>query len=308
VKLNFKTILPIIIFLFVAFSSLYSGATKFEDLKIDDKKEYIFRLVNGDEISGAVIGFEEDEVDGAGLKIKTELGNAYLFESQIKSIYSKEEYYRHSHRVFMLPTAEPIGDNHFVGNVELAMLYAGFGVGDIVSITAGSTIIPFLPGNQQAQLLNLKTTILKEPFESMDGHISVALGANLGFLNSNNRFVHYYGVASFMGSRSRITTAVFYKAGSRDFYDVRVRDQFFFINYPDGGIGIALGLETKFSHWNGVRFIGELWNSDLTRPSNTGVFLGFRLSNTRLSADFGLAFFTQPLALPFFSFAWTPFD
>jgi hypothetical protein len=50
-----------------------------------------------------------------------------------------------------------------------------------------------------------------------------------------------------------------------------------------------------------------LWNSDITKPSNSGILLGFRIGNSNVSADFGLAIFTTPYFIPFTSFVWTPF-
>jgi hypothetical protein len=35
--------------------------------------------------------------------------------------------------------------------------------------------------------------------------------------------------------------------------------------------------------------------------------LGLRVSNTAVSADFGMAFFTAPAIAPYFGFSWTPF-
>jgi hypothetical protein len=77
--------------------------------------------------------------------------------------------------------------------------------------------------------------------------------------------------------------------------------------YEDGSFGLALGVDTHLSAWKDVRIIGELWNSNISKPTDTGVLLGVRLGNTKFSADFGLALFTSPFLLPFTSFSWTPF-
>jgi hypothetical protein len=68
-----------------------------------------------------------------------------------------------------------------------------------------------------------------------------------------------------------------------------------------------MGIDTEISGRHGLHFIGELWNSDVNQPTNSGVLLGLRLFNSGFSADFGVAFFMQPFVAPFASFVITPF-
>jgi hypothetical protein len=101
---------------------------------------------------------------------------------------------------------------------------------------------------------------------------------------------------------------MFYKAGSDDYYKVRMGANSIDMNYADGSFGLGIGIDSRFSSMHDLHFIGELWNSDVTRPTHSAVMLGLRLCSSNFSADFGLSFFTQPFVAPFCSFVWTPFD
>ncbi len=297
--LNRTIYISIFIFLF-AFASLYS-------IDLEYGKVYIFKLKNGDLITGAVQNEVEVDEYGKGISVETQLGEAVIFYNQIEEHHLEEDYYRHGHRVYFMPTAEPIGDDHFVGNYELLFLRGGFGVMDRISVTAGRSIIPTVASNEQVTNLNMKFTVLKEEYESFEGNLQLAVGGNLAFVNHDNRFIHAYTVATFKRKRSRISLALFSKLGSDDLNQASFRDNVFDINYANGSFGLSIGLDTKFTHWHGVHFIGELWNSNVAKPQDTGVLLGFRIANTEFGADFGLAFFTAPAVAPFFSFVWTPF-
>ncbi|MFP4370360.1 MAG: hypothetical protein ACLFR2_12345 [Candidatus Kapaibacterium sp.] len=272
-----------------------------------DTEQYQVRLKNGDILTGYILEMENDPEEGEGFRFQTYIGTALIFESQIEEIRLFKDSYRHKHRVFLLPTADPIGDDHFIGAFELAFFYAGFGIGDIVSITAGRSVVPTIPGEDQVSLMNLKATVYDYEFETMEGGVAIALGGNLAFINNDNRLIHSYAVSTFRGAKSRLTGAVFYKMGSRDIYTLRFNNEIVDMIYTDGSFGIALGLDTRISDRHGLHVIGELWNNDINSPTNTGIMLGLRLSNTNFAADFGMSFFTQPLVLPIASFSWTPF-
>lgn len=280
---------------------------KAEYIKLEYGKVYVFKLKNGDLITGLVSKEAQDEKFGNGISVETQLGEAVIFYDQIVECRLEEEQYRHAHRVFLMPTAVPIGDNHFIGDFELLFIYGGIGIMDKISVTAGRSIIPTIASDEQITELNVKFSVLEEKYENFDGKLNLAIGGNLALINDNNRFIHAYGVATFQKKRSRLSAALFFKLGSEDTYRPHFKNNFFDINHPNGAVGLALGLDTKFTHWHGLHFIGELWNANITKPQNTGVLLGFRLANTEFSADFGLAFFTAPIVAPFFSFVWTPF-
>lgn len=294
-------------YLTILFFSILSISLNAKDIDLNFGDTYVFKLKNGDLITG--LAKNEVEVDnfGKGITVETQLGEAVIFYDQIEEYRLEEEQYRHAHRIYFMPTAVPIGDNHFVGDFELLFIYGGFGIMDKISVTAGRSIIPTIPSEEQITEMNIKFTVLEEKYEDFDGKLDLAVGGNLAFINNDNRFIHAYSVATFQKKRSRLSAALFFKLGSEDVYRPNFRDNFFDVNYGNGSVGLALGLDTKFTHWHDIHFIGELWNANLAKPQDTGVLLGFRLANTKFGADFGLAFFTTPVVAPFFSFVWTPF-
>lgn len=268
--------------------------------------QYVIRLKNGDLLTGYVVEMVSTAEEGDGIRFKTELGTATVLASQILEIAPKETRYRHSHRVFLLPTAEPIGNDHFAGVFELMFLYAGFGFENL-SVTAGRSMIPAVDSRDQLTEFNVKYTLFNFPFEEMEGGMSFAIGGNLAYANSDNQIMHGYVASTFRGERSRITGTVFFKTGSKDFYVINLGRNSVDMIYEDGAFGLGLGLDTKISSRHDLHFIGEMWNNNISKPTNTGVLLGFRLWNTTFSSDFGIAFFTQPFLVPFVSFVWTPF-
>jgi hypothetical protein len=287
--------------------SISADNTIFKNMIPSQEIIYVIELTNGDVFTGTIEEFVHNQEDGDGIKMKTELGKATIFASQIDVIRTIDEYYRHNHRIFLLPTAEPISNNHFIGDFEGLFLYAGTGIGDIFSITAGRSIVPGISSKEQISELNVKFTVFSDEIKDISKKISVAVGGNMAFINSDNRFIHIYGAGSIRFTKSLITATIFYKAGSKDFYNVSAYNNLFDINYSDGSFGLAGGLDSRLFSNQNVHIIGEIWNSDITRPSNSGVFLGLRLCSRQFSADFGFSFFTEPFVAPFMSFVWTPF-
>jgi hypothetical protein len=293
---------------FLMFSVVKAEEGMLDNILPNKNLIYIIKLHNGDILSGYVVEMVNHPDEGEGIKFSTEMGTATIYESQIEIIKPYFDYYKHNHRIFLQPTAEPIGSNHFVGNFELLFFYAGAGIYDIVSITAGRSMIPAIRSDQQLNVLNTKFTVLEMPLNSPARKLSFALGANLGFVNHDNRMIHYYGVGTFSMTRSVFSAIMFYKAGSDDYYKVRMGANSIDMNYADGSFGLGIGIDSRFSSMHDLHFIGELWNSDVTRPTHSAVMLGLRLCSSNFSADFGLSFFTQPFVAPFCSFVWTPFD
>jgi hypothetical protein len=302
-----KLISFILIFILMQIK-LFANEDPWKNIFPDKSTEYIIVLDNGDILTGYIDEYINSPELGEGIKFKTSIGIAEIFNSQIKTIKTNEENYRHGHRVFLLPTADPIGSNHFIGSFELLFLYMGAGIGDIFSITAGRSIVPGIASSQQLSVLNLKATLFEETFDTIKRKLSLAVGGNLGFVNSNNRMIHYYGTGTFKLSKTSITAAIFYKAGSQDYNKLVFYDNVVDMYYENGSFGIGMGIDTRFGDTHGLHFIGELWNSNVAKPTHTGVLLGLRLCNSNFSADFGLAFFTQPFVAPFTSFVWTPFN
>ncbi|MBI5326171.1 MAG: hypothetical protein HZB41_13025 [Ignavibacteriae bacterium] len=298
----------LIIFLLIILSEyLYSENDILKGILPNREQEYILRLNNGDIVSGYVIEMVNDPEDGEGIKLKTAVGNAIVFANQITEIKPGEGQYRQNHSIYLLPTAEPISSNHFIGLYELMFLYAGAGFGDIVSVTAGFSFLPGISSSQQISVLNLKLSLLSLVFEDVARKMTLALGGNLAFVNSHNRFIHVYGVSTIELSRTKLTASVFAKTGSKDVYDIFFGNNRIDLIYEDGSFGIGLGLDTKITKRHDLHLIGELWNSNVAKPSNTAVLLGIRLCNSSFSSDFGITFVTVPYMIPFVSFKWTPF-
>ena len=299
--------LLVVLFAMLSLNSIASAADKLNGLTIASQVYYI-RFVSGDVVSGTVLEYIHSDEFGDGIRFSTELGTARVFESQVLEILPDYEFYKHSHRVFLLPTAEPIGRNHFIGSFELLFLYGGFGVGDVLSVTAGRSIVPAIRSDEQINELNAKLTFLSVATEdSTDNRIVMAAGANYATLNSDNKLLYFYGVATAKLSKTNFSALVFYNASADPITSIRFGENLYNMNYANRGFGVGLGLDTKLAGRNDIRVIGEIWNSDITRAYHTLALLGIRLFGTQFSADFGLAFSTYPFAAPFASFVWTPF-
>ncbi len=298
--IKIRYILPVLLFIASVGFAQNIDEQDFEDVQV------IIRLKNGDIMTGNILQYIEDET-GEGIRFKTQIGTTIIYSKEILEIREYYDYNRHKHRVFLMPTAEPIGDDHFIGNFEIGLFYAGFGISEYFSFTAGRSIIPGIPAKHQISLFNAKVTLLTNKWQNMPGGMKVAIGSNFTFVNHNNRIDNYYITTTLHFDRSRLTGTVFTKNGQRDYYDVRFLNNLYDLTYENGAFGVGLGLDTKFSEWHDLRFIGEIWNNNVSRPTDSGVLLGVRLGNTEFASDFGIAFFTQPFLIPFVSFTWTPF-
>ncbi len=289
----------------IIYSSVSFASVKKEEFQLGEC--YVLRLSNGDEIEGKIESFIIDDEEGEGIKFDCELGIAKVFFNQITEAIKCSKYYRNSHKYFLLPTAIGIGKNHFVGLLEMFVLYGGFGITEYFSVIAGRSILPWLYSNQQLTLLNIKGSLPEINFEDIPRKLHLAFGGNLGFANNNNRFIHFYGVATALFYKTSISLSAFYKAGNEDFYLIRYGINSIIMNYPNGSFGVSFGLDTKIPSYKGMHLIAELWNIDVQRPTHTGLFLGLRLSNSSICSDFGLGWFTQPFILPIVNFTWSPF-
>jgi len=278
-----------------------------KNVVIDGETAYMIRFTSGEMVVGVVV-----ELVGSGkqesLIIKTRLGKALIAVADIAEMTLLGNLYRHNHRVYLMPTAEPIRGNHFVGAWQLLFLYGGFGVGNI-SLTGGLTLVPGLSGEEQGKLLNVKATVFSTEVDESGNRGTLALGGNLTFANSSNLIWNGYAAATFSGQRTSITALAFTKIGAPDTYTVRAGNfgQAFGLRYEAGAFGLGIGLDSRFTERQDLHVIAELWTPRLAQLSNTGLLAGLRLANTSVSMDFGLAVFPQPLVLPFVSFAWTPF-
>ncbi len=273
-----------------------------------DDVTYIVRLTNGDLISGPVTLIDSDS-DGTYIRINAVIGRAKIYAKEIDWIGSMDDHYRHRHRGFIMPTAQPIRSDHFASLIEGVFPYIGFGISEYISITAGRTLIPGIPWSDQVSAINGKLTLAKSEAGLVeDGWQYYALGINVGWLNDVNFMGHIYGVATWTGKRTQASTMFFGKFAGEDVYTVSGGNFFapFNFAYENGTIGAALSLDTRFPEFHDLHFVGELWAQDLTRPSNTMLYMGLRQANTAVAMDFGLALVPGPVVFPLVAVAWTP--
>jgi hypothetical protein len=277
-----------------------------QSIRAGFSQEYTVRLLNGDILTGLIIEVMSKPDDG--IKLETGIGTLTIFAQEIAEITVRTKTYRHNHRLYIMPTAEAIGTNHFVGLWELLFAYAGIGITDYVSITAGRSLAPVVLPEEQVSLINLKITPYSGVIDDSGNRITAAIGGNLTLLNAANPLWHAYAGATFHSTRTSITGLLFYKTNDPTLYRVTARNFLdFAFAYAPGTFGFGAGLDSRIGDRQDVHFIGELWNGNIVQPSSTAILLGLRIGNTALSADFGLAIFTQPFAFPFVSFVWTPF-
>jgi len=308
--MNIKTsrfpLFSLIIF-FISFCALFSKEFNEDELYNLRDKNIIIRMMNGDILTAKILDFEKSDSANYSLSVQTPIGKTKVFSYEIAEVQPVEKYNRQSHRIYLLPMAEPIGQNHFIGDFEMLFLYGGVGISNFLSITAGTSIIPYIPLNDQISVANAKVTFLTLKGDTYLDKMSFALGGNYALINTENKIYHIYTSISITMPKTIASLSVFTKFGNHDVYAVHFDNNLFDMTYENGSFGIAAGLDTRFSTTKDIHFIGEVWNSDVAKPTNTAVLVGFRICNTTLSADFGVAITTSPFFIPFASFVWTPF-
>ena len=293
----------------VAAQELGIGDHTLDVFEFDTDAEYYVRLVNGDVVTGQIVEISSDSL-GSFLRIATSFGRARLYAREISWMGLREESYRARHRGILLPTAQPIGKDHYLALVEGVMPSIGIGIGSILSITAGRTVVPGIGWSNQFSTVNIKGTIHEGPNGLVEqGKQVYALGVNGAWINDVNFIGHLYGVATFTGKRTSVSTLVHAKISGKDDYTVSGGTLFspFRFPYANGTIGVAFMMDVRFPEMHDLHFIGELWNADLTRPSNSALFVGMRQGNTTLTFDFGLAVLPGPNVAPALVVQWTPF-
>src|SRR5205085_5999608 len=93
---------------------------------------------------------------------------------------------RDGYRHFIMPTAKPIEGGYF-GFWELAFMQAGYGFGDVVSLSAGFTVMPTVAFRSQFGFIQAKLTLYD------DLGFTLAGGLNFLRLTSDNTFLHFFG-------------------------------------------------------------------------------------------------------------------
>ncbi len=301
-----------------------------ENTNIESNTTYIVKLNNGDVISGNIIAIVSTITDfNAILNKETNIDSfvpfiivkffdeeIIIYEDEIIDIKVRKvvenvfQYQNHS--LFLMPTANPISNNHYIGNYELFFIMGGVGISDYVSLIGGYSFIPFTAASDQIALVNAKISI---PYINVkkNNDLCFAFGYNYGHINTHNKMHHLYGIGTYNFkddyNPTNISAGIFYKIGDQKFPEwARLLDRSFLFNYPDGGFGLCGGFERHFSSRKDLSLILEIWNADVGNASDTGILLGFRLAGSKVYADFGLSVITTPFAAPFFSFVWMPFS
>ncbi len=270
------------------------------------KGNYIsIQLENDDIISGKINDFISDKDYGEGIKLDTEIGEAMIFEYQIKKIISHENTYRYNNRSIFLPTAYPIEDDHFIGLSELALINAGFGITKYFSIMGAHSVIPGATYDSQIFYLNGKVTFFNDYIDKNLGKLALAGGVNIARIGKESLIWHGFLGASLNFNTTTISANLFYKFGGQDLYDYRYRDFIWTYGYTDGSFGLSLALDKQISE-KGLHVFVEIINNDFTNYKKTSITSGIRFSNHKFGADLGLGLFGgQPL--PIMQFFWTPF-
>jgi hypothetical protein len=205
---------------------------------------------------------------------------------------------RDGYRHFIMPTAKPI-EGGYAGFWELAFLQAGYGFGDVVSVSGGFTIMPTVAFRSQFGFIQGKLTLYD------DQGFSLATGINFLRMTSDWPYWHLFGVLTFEnGSGTRYTGSVFYKLSGSDFPMVDVFPYGSFGFTYGGALGGGLGFDTPFPDNSNVRFIAEAWNHDISTPNKLALLGAFRVESERFSSDFGFIYFTLPLLAPVANFVW----
>jgi hypothetical protein len=292
--------------LFFLLNLLLSGAVAAQPA-LQPGQRYLLRLLNGDVLEGQFVDSTQLSDTLPAWRFRTLIGTATIAVREVAELVPLEEHYRHGHRIFLQPTAEPVAGNGFIGLAGLFALYAGVGLQDWLSVVGGHTLLPKVPAAEQLWVLNVKFTLLQAPNLTMPGTLWLAVGGNITALNSANQLLHLYAVGSVAGVRTRLSAAVMAKLAGEDLMTVRFGSWGSVpVAYQSGAVGIALGLDYRPSARRDMRLLLELWNADIRSPSRTGILAGVRLYNSAVALDFGLFWFGYPLAIPAANVAWTP--
>jgi hypothetical protein len=265
-----------------------------------DSLHYIVQMKSGDSFRGNLVAHTDTTVT-----IVTEFGRVSIDKRLVASFIPLDGPYRRRAHHFLMPSASPNGPGGFISNYELGFYYAGFGLGNGATITAGATIVPGIPLKHQLYHAGAKFTIERsEEYE-------LALGAAYTFLTTDHPYGHVYAVGTFPAGTARYSAMIMYRATGDDVARLRIApfgstDTTDITVFYDGAVGAAFGFDGPAFGRDDMMWVGEIWNNDITKPQNTVSMVGIRLMNETLSADFGIALFTAPFVAPVFSFTWRP--
>lgn len=262
-----------------------------------DSLRYIVRMQSGESFRGNLIGYTDSTVT-----VQTEFAQVVIPKRFIDSFDPLDGPYRRRSQHFLMPSASPNGPGAFLSNYELGFLYGGFGLGYGATVTAGATIIPGISMSSQIYHVGAKFTIERS------AEYELAVGAAYTYITTSYPYAHIYAVGTFPVGNARYSALLLYRAAGQEAAPIEFQafdfdTTRFILRYP-GSLGVALGFDAPAFGRDDMYWIGEIWNNDITSPGNTVSMLGVRVTNERLSADFGLALFTAPFVVPVTSFTW----
>ena len=300
----------VLMLVIVSCITVLSADDKFplENFDPDPELIYYVRTINGDVLSGLTTQVKEDG-KGNYIELTTINGRIRIYEENIAWIGLYIDSYRADSRGLLIPNAEPIGNDSYIGITEAVMPTVGIGYTPYLNVVAGRTIIPGIGAENQFSLVNIKSTLYEAENGLVEGGKQFyAVGFNASWVGDVNFIGHVYGAATFTGKRTRVTTLVHWKAVGKDVYTVSTGSlaspfQFPYIN---GTLGVGLMMDIRFPELHDVHLLGELWGADISRPSQSGLFVGLRQTNNQLTYDFGLGLLPRGVLVPIVNFAWTP--
>ena len=307
-KVSSKQLLVLMLFALLSLPVYAIDDADLQDMEIDTEVEYYVRLTNGDVVTGFLSDVSADK-QGARIQMKMAVATITIYAKDIAWIGTREQAYRSRNRGFVIPTAEPIGNDFYIGVISGAIPTVGFGLFDVGSIVLARSFIPGLSMREQFSLVNLKATVYQAENGLIEGGRQFyAIGINGSWINDVNFIGHLYGVGTFTGTRSRVSTVLFSKSFGRDDYTVNLGSlgSSFRFPYASGTFGVGLMIDVRFPEFNDLHAMAELWGVDIARPAQSVFVLGLRKVNTSTTMDFGLGLFPGGIVAPVINFAYTP--
>ena len=292
-RTSLDRLLPLVVLLLL----IVSATGRAQEIE-RDSLAYIVVLKGGDTFRGNVVDYDDSTVT-----IRTEFNRIRVPKREIDEFVEiKGRYGRRPHH-FLMPSASPNGPGGFIANYELGFFYGGVGIGEAATITAGMTTIPGFSLASQIYHANAKVTVEQSEV------VELAVGATYTFITTREPYAHLYGVATMPIGTGRFSTMILYKVSGGERAPVRLdgfgNDTTRFTLFYEGALGVGLGFDAPLFGRDDMAIFAEIWNNDVTQPSNTASVLGVRLFNEDLSADFGLSLISGgPFVVPVTSFTW----
>jgi hypothetical protein len=284
-------------FFFLLVPILFVLATSSMSAQQGDTTEYVVQMKNGDSFRGRIVGSTDSTIS-----IRTEFGRVEVPKPLIESFIERNGPYSHRPLHYLMPSGSPNGPGGFLSDYELGFLYGGFGLGYGATITGGMSVVPSVEFRKQLFHVGAKFTI--ERSSEMD----LAIGATYTWFTLDFPYSHVYAVSTFPLGTGRYSVMMMYRIGGREFAPISLQafggDTTSFTLVYEGSLGAAIGFDAPAFGRDDMSFFGEIWNNDISKPQNTLGVVGVRVSNNRLSSDFGLAVFSGFNILPVTSFTW----